>query len=162
KAPGLRLAAMITDAVWADVDNDQMKDLVIAGDRASPIIFKNTGGSLLQVESTLNNLFGAWNCIQVADLDNDVKLDLILGNRGTNSFYNVRDGEPVKMYLNEYDNNGTIKQIFTHSVQGRDMPIHLRKEISKEIPLINKQNLKSSEYATKSIHDLFTPEIIAA
>lgn len=162
KAPGLRLAGMITDAVWADTDNDQIKDLVIVGDWASPKIFKNTGGSLLQVESNLNNLFGAWNCIQVADLDNDGKLDLILGNRGTNSFYNVRDGEPVKMYLNEYDNNGTIKQIFTHSVQGRDMPIHLRKEISKEIPLINKQNLKSSEYATKSIHDLFTPEIIAA
>ena len=160
KAPDLSRAGMITDAAWADMDNDQIKDLIVVGDWEAPKIYRNSGGSLEQIKSNLDGLFGAWNRVQVVDLDNDGNLDLILGNRGTNSFYNVHGDEPVKMYINEYDNNGTIKQIFTHGINGKDVPIHLRKELAKEIPLINKQNLKSSEYATKSIHDLFPPEVI--
>lgn len=66
------------------------------------------------------------------------------------------------MFVNDFDNNGTIEQIFTRTINGRDVPIHLKREITDQIISLKKQNLKFSEYATKSIDELFTKKIIEA
>ncbi|MDT0643248.1 VCBS repeat-containing protein [Zunongwangia sp. F363] len=157
----LREIGMVTDAEWADIDDDQKPDLIISGDWMAPKIFKNTGDGLRPFKSNLEKYTGAWNIVKVADLNNDSIPDLILGNRGTNSFYNVENEGPVKIYINDFDNNGTIEQICTRPINGKDVPIHLRRELSGQIASLKKQNLKFSEYATKSIDELFPKEVIS-
>ena len=46
----------------------------------------------------------------------------------------------------------------TQRIEGRDMPVHLKKELTGQLVKLKKQNLKHSDYATKSIQDLFSPE----
>jgi hypothetical protein len=160
RAYELTQAGMITKATWEDIDGDHRNDLVTVGDWTSPKIFLNKEEGLVPFKTSLGNLTGSWTGLAAKDLNNDGRIDLILGNRGTNSFYNPKEKEPVKLYVNDFDNNGTIEQISTQPINGKDVPIHLRRELSGQIVSLKKQNLKFSEYATKAVDDLFPKEIL--
>ncbi len=152
-------AGMITDAIWADIDGDSKKDLVTVSDWGTPIIFKNNGRRLAKITSSLDSLSGWWNTVEQADLDNDGDLDLIIGNQGLNLHYAPSEGNPMKIWINDFDDNGTIEQIVTLSENGKDFPIHQKKELTTQMVKLKKQNLKASEYAKRSIDELFSKEI---
>jgi hypothetical protein len=54
-------------------------------------------------------------------LNGDGKKDLILGNKGTNTNLQASAKNPLKLFVNDFDRNGTIEQIATRSINGRDM-----------------------------------------
>ena len=75
---------MVTDAAWADVDDDQDQDLVVVGDWMGVHIFRNEGGILTDARP-LPNSNGWWTRVEAADLDQDGDTDFVLGNWGLNS-----------------------------------------------------------------------------
>jgi len=160
KAPKLQRIGMTTDAVWQDMDNDGIKDLVVVGDWMSPHIFKNNGTHLTELKTDLNKISGAYNCVKAVDIDKDGDMDLILGNRGENSFLKADAAHPVKIFVNDFDKNGKIEQIITRKINGKDVPVHLLKELKSQIstPIIN--NITFTDYASKSIDDLFPKSIL--
>ncbi|WP_225899032.1 VCBS repeat-containing protein [Flavobacterium erciyesense] len=151
---------MITDAIWEDIDNDSKKDLILVGDWTAPMIFKNNGRRLVEFKSNLSTYTGFWNSVSCVDLNNDGKKDLVLGNKGTNTPYKPSQNNPLKLFTNDFDNNGTIEQIATRSINGKDLPINLKQELAKQIPSIKKKNLSYAAYATKTFQDLFSKEIV--
>jgi hypothetical protein len=151
---------MITAAVWEDIDNDNKKDLIVVGEWSAPKIFKNTGHRLSEFKSNLSDYSGFWNAVSCIDLNNDGKKDLILGNRGTNISYKATAGNPMKLFVNDFDNNGTIEQISTRTIDGKDIPIHLKQELAKQIPSIKKKNLSYTDYSKKCIQEIFEPTVI--
>lgn len=151
----LKDAGMITDAKWLDIDGDDKKDLLTISEWGTPQIFRNNGRRLTKMKSSLDSLYGWWNVLELEDLDKDGDLDLIIGNEGTNLHYKPMPDAPLKMYINDFDNNGTIEQITTFSENGKDYPIHQKKELTAQLVKLKKQNLKASEYATKTIQELF-------
>jgi len=155
----LKQAGMITDAIWTDIDNDQKKDLITVSDWGIPRIYRNTGRRLTLIESDLDELHGWWNAVESADLDNDGDMDLILGNQGLNTLYKTYADAPMKMWINDFDSNGTFEQIVTRNIDGKDYPIHMKKELTSQMVSLKKQNLKASEYAKKSIDELFPAEV---
>jgi hypothetical protein len=161
KAFTLNSIGMITDAVWEDIDNDGKKDLVIVGDWMAPQVYKNTGRRLVVFKSNLSQYSGFWNSVQCVDLNKDGKKDFILGNKGTNTSYKATSANPMRLFTNDFDSNGTIEQITTRTIDGRDMPINLKQELAKQIPSIKKKNLSYGDYAKKSIQEIFSPEVIS-
>lgn len=161
KAFKLNATGMITDAVWEDIDNDGKKDLIVVGDWMAPQVFKNTGKRLAVFKSNLSGYSGFWNSVQCVDLNNDGKKDLILGNKGTNTSYKATTKNPMRLFVNDFDSNGTIEQITTRSIDEKDMPINLKQELAKQIPSIKKKNLSYSDYAKKTIQEIFAPEVIS-
>ena len=105
---------MVTDASWEDMDGDGDQDLIVVGEWMPITYFSNTGGSL--VRDSLPNLLddaGWWNTIEMADFNNDGRPDLAVGNHGSNSRFEASETKPVSMYVNDFDQNGTIEQIVT-------------------------------------------------
>ena len=153
-------AGMVTDAIWADLDGDQKEDLVTVSEWDTPKIYKNSGRRIQKMNSSLDSLFGWWNTVEAADLDNDGDLDLILGNQGENLHYSPKKGQPMKMWINDFDNNGTIEQVVTQHYDNGDYPIHQKKELTEQLVSLKKQNLKASDYAKRTIHELFPKEVI--
>ncbi|MCK0146267.1 VCBS repeat-containing protein [Arenibacter sp. F26102] len=149
-------AGMITDAIWVDIDGDEKKDLITVADWGKPIIYKNSGKRLSKINTALDSLSGWWNAISAEDLDNDGDYDLILGNQGSNVPYSCSKANPMKLWINDFDNNGTIEQITTRNFEGKDYPIHQKKELTTQMVALKKQNLKSSEYAKRTIDELFS------
>ena len=153
-------AGMITDALWMDVDGDGKKDLITVSDWGTPHIYGNSGRRLSPMKSNLDSLNGWWNTLNTADLDGDGDLDLILGNEGQNLHYKPKKHAPMKMYINDFDNNGTIEQITTFSKNGKDYPIHQKKDLTAQMSSLKKQNLKASDYSQRSIDQLFPADVI--
>ncbi|MFV5697609.1 VCBS repeat-containing protein [Flavobacterium sp. ZT3R17] len=152
---------MITDAVWEDIDNDGKKDLIIVGDWMAPKILKNTGKRLVEYKSNLTEYSGFWNAVSCVDVNNDGKKDLILGNKGTNTSYKASNENPMRLFINDFDDNGTIEQVATRSINGKDFPIHLKKEITAQIPMLKKKNLSYLDYSKKTFQELFAQEILS-
>ncbi|TRX04210.1 VCBS repeat-containing protein [Flavobacterium gawalongense] len=160
KAFKINSVGMITDAVWEDIDNDSKKDLILVGDWTAPMIFKNTGRRLTEFKSNLTDYHGFWNTVSCVDLNNDGKKDLVLGNKGTNTSYKATNANPMKLFTNDFDNNGTIEQIATRSIDGKDLPINLKQELAKQIPSIKKKNLSYADYSKKTFQELFAKEVV--
>ena len=150
----VKYAGMITDAIWKDIDGDEILDLITVSDWGAPNIYKNSGRRLSNYKTNLNKYEGWWNTVEAADLDNDGDQDLILGNKGSNIPYETSFNNPMKMWVNDFDNNGTIEQVVTKQKDGMDYPVHMKKELTSQLVSLKKENLKASEYARKAITEL--------
>ena len=154
----LKDAGMVTDALWLDVDGNGHDDLITVSEWGAPHIYKNSGRRLSEKENSLSDKTGWWNTIAAADVDNDGDMDLILGNEGENLHYLPTQDNPMQLYINDFDNNGTIEQITTIQKNGKDYPLHQKKEITAQMTSLKKQNLKASDYARRYIDEIFSEE----
>ncbi|WKK66667.1 CRTAC1 family protein [Lutimonas zeaxanthinifaciens] len=138
-------AGMITDAVWADIDDDQWEDLIVSGEFMPIKIFKNDKGKLEKFDSTWLNtenepieIQGWWNCIKAHDFDQDGDLDFIAGNQGLNSYFKPKKNYPLYVYNKDYDGNGKLDpllgQYFDHEGKEVLYPIHGREDIKLQFP----------------------------
>lgn len=156
----LKNAGMVTDAEWTDVDGDNKKDLIITTEWDTPKVYKNSGRRLSKLSTSLDSLHGWWNTVEAADLDQDGDQDFILGNQGLNLHYQPLENQPMKIWINDFDNNGTIEQIVTQNYNGGDYPIHQKRELTEQMVSLKKENLKASDYAKRTIQELFPAEVI--
>lgn len=152
---------MVTGAVFADVTGDQQKELIIVGEWMYPKMFSFNGDHFEEVKTNLNQIYGWWQTVYVADLNNDGKLDLVLGNIGENFTLHPDKDHPVKLWLNDFDQNGNLDKVLTQTIDGKDMPVFLKRDLESQLPIIKKNNLKHKDYATKSIQELFSSELIS-
>ena len=66
----------------------------------------------------------------------------------------------MKIWISDFDNNGTGEQITTRQKNGKDYPIHQKRELTEQLPALKKQNLKASDYAGRTIQELFPKEVL--
>jgi enediyne biosynthesis protein E4 len=155
-APALLKFGFIKHSVWADMDSDKDLDLLIAAEWKPITIFLNSGGKLAPVaDSALQQTTGWWNHLEVADFDKDGDMDFIAGNLGLNSTLKTSKERPVKMYVADFDNNGSMEQILTHYIQGKEYPYYTRDEMVKQMPVLKKKFLSFTQYASATINDVF-------
>ena len=159
-APGLKGVGMITDASWEDIDGDGDPDLIVVGDYMPIKVFLNQSGKLQEQteESGLHNTEGWWNRMEAGDLDQDGDIDFVVGNHGLNSRFRASIEKPVCMYVNDFDQNGTVEQIICNYYGDQSYPMVLRHDLVSQIPSLKKKYLKYESYKDQTIADIFTPE----
>jgi hypothetical protein len=158
--PDIAKAGLITGALFADVAGDSKKELIIAGDWMAPRIFSFNGQKFVEVKSNLNGLSGWWQRIAAADLNNDGRTDLVLGNIGENFYLHPTAEQPVKLWMADFDASGNIDKILTRKVEGKDKPVFLKNDIQDQVPGIKKENLRHHDFALRSINDLFPEKAV--
>jgi enediyne biosynthesis protein E4 len=161
-APELNSVGMITDGLWADIDDDKDFDLLVIGEYMPVKIFINDAGKFKDrtSEAGLNKSNGWWNRLAGSDLDHDGDIDFVLGNHGLNSRFRASVEHPVCMYVNDFDQNGTVEQIVCAYNGDKSYPVALRHDLVKQIPSLKKKYLKYENYKDQTITDIFTPEQI--
>ncbi len=159
-APALKKIGMITDAAWSDIDGDKDMDLIIIGEYMPVRIFINNNGKFTDhtFEAGLAKTNGWWNRIKAADLDKDGDVDFVIGNHGLNSRFRASFDKPVCMYVNDFDQNGTVEQIVCTYFGTKSYPMALRHDLIGKIPSLKKKYLKYESYRDQTITDIFTPE----
>jgi hypothetical protein len=148
---------MVTDAVWMDWNKDGQQDLIMTGEWMNVSIFKNNKGYFTDVTSTagLSETSGWWNCIRAADVDGDGNMDLICGNLGLNSYLKASTKEPVEMYLNDFDNNGSLDQVICSYHDRKSYPFASLDELSAQIAGLDKKYPRYSDFGGKTVEDIF-------
>ena len=155
-AKGLSDVGFVTRALWFDIDKDGDKDLLISLEWGGIIAFINDKGNF--TKKVLCDKNGWWNFILPCDIDNDGDIDLIAGNLGLNSRLKASDKEPVKLYYNDFDDNGKKEQVLTYFLEGREIPVANKAELEKQLPNLKKKFLYAKDFAKATLQELFTSE----
>jgi len=155
-APGLSTIGMVTQAIWYDIDKDGDKDLIVCCEWGGIYAFINNKGHF--TKQTLTDKQGWWNFVLPVDIDNDGDIDLIAGNLGLNSRLKASDKEPVRLYYNDFDDNGKKEQVVSYYVSGKEIPFANKDELQKQMPVIKKNFLYAEDFAKASMNEIFSKE----
>jgi len=157
-APDLTQLGMVTDARWADIDKDGIRELVVVGDWMPVTILKFKEHKLEKI-STIPHSAGWWNCLTVGDLNGDGSPDMVAGNFGLNSRIKASREQPAKLYVADFDGNGKTECIpVYYKTDGKAYPFYLKNDMQMQIPALKKKFLHFTEYAGKSMEEVFSPE----
>jgi enediyne biosynthesis protein E4 len=98
------------------------------------------------------------NKIETGDFNKDGKPDLIIGNMGLNTQFQISEEEPGEMYFKDFDNNGSVDPFFCFSIQGKRFPYVTRDEMLEQIAPLRKRYTTFSSYADATLTDVFKEE----
>jgi hypothetical protein len=159
-APQLTKIGLITDAKWLDVNGDSHPDLLVVGEWMPIKIFIQKEGKFVDESAAygFGETNGWYNTIEVADFNNDGLVDFIVGNHGFNSRFKASRTEPVSLYINDFDQNGSIESVTTRYDDSVSYPLVLKQDLVMQIPSLKKKYLRFRDYSKKTISDIFTPE----
>ena len=146
-------AGLINDIAIVDMNRDNLPDLVAVGDWMPVTIFVNTGKSFSV--NRIEDSAGWWNCLQVEDFDQDGDNDIVAGNWGLNTRLRATSKEPVDMYIDDFDDNGTEETIITYFYNGRRTLLASKDELGKQLPSIKKRYLSYRDFANADLDEIF-------
>jgi len=159
-ATGLDRIGFVTNAVWTDIDRDGDSDLLVSLEWDGIYAFINTKGKFEKKE--LVSKKGWWNFILPYDIDNDGDIDIVAGNLGLNSRLHASDKEPIQLYYNDFDNNGTKEQVLTYYLGDKQIPFASKDELEKRMPFIKKKFLYAGDFAKANLDEIFTKEKLSS
>ncbi|HEV8083762.1 MAG TPA: VCBS repeat-containing protein [Chitinophagaceae bacterium] len=155
-ANGLAKVGFVTQALWFDIDKDGDKDLLLSLEWGGIVAFINDKGKF--TKKILSDKKGWWNFILPCDVDNDGDIDFVAGNLGLNSRLKASVNEPVKLYFNDFDDNGKKEQVLTYYLGGKEIPFASKAELEKQIPLLKKKFLYAEDFAKASLAEIFSSD----
>ena len=133
---------MVTDSEWIDINRDGYLDLVIVGDWMPITIMLNQGNDQF-VNATsdygLDHTNGLWNTIAFADFNQDSIPDIIAGNLGINTSLTATVNLPLKLYLDDYDQNGQVDPVVFYHYFGSFIPLATKDLLASQMPFIKKK-----------------------
>ncbi len=155
-AKDLAQIGFVTQGLWFDIDKDGDKDLILSLEWDGICAFINDKGHF--TKKYLTDRKGWWNFVLPVDVDNDGDIDLLAGNLGQNSRMQATYKEPVQMYYNDFDNNGTKEQVITYYLDNKQVPFANKAELQDKMQFIRKKYLLAGDFAKATIPEIFTKE----
>ncbi|WP_299363204.1 VCBS repeat-containing protein [Winogradskyella sp.] len=161
KDPNFKLTSKVNDAIWQDINSDGLKDLLVAAEWEKPLIYINKGNSEMELIDDLpQNMNGLWQSISMFDIDNDGDEDILLGNWGTNTKFNLNFDGPLIMYHNDFDENGKFETLLTYNKDGKYYPLNSKDELASQMNIVNKIYTNHRSFAGKTINQIIGPKFI--
>jgi hypothetical protein len=98
--------------------------------------------------------------LSIADLDGDGDQDLVAGNLGLNTHYKPTPSSPIRCYVADYDQNGSIDPIITYYEGEEAYPIVQKDVLIKQLPVLKKKYVYYKDYAKATIEDVLSDKQI--
>jgi hypothetical protein len=149
----LDAVGMVTASSFADVNKDGWQDLIITGEWMPLKIFMNNKGVFKELD--IAGSTGLWQTICAADVNGDGFTDILAGNWGHNSKLYAGKNGPLKLYVKDFDKNGSVEQIMAYTIDGKEYPFLAKDELERPLPVLKKAYLKYSDVAGKTVQYIF-------
>ena len=149
----LQEIGMVTDATFADINNDKWQDLIVTGEWMPVKIFINNQGTFKPMD--IEESSGLWQTVFPTDINGDGHVDLLAGNWGLNTKLYAGKTGPCKLYVKDFDNNGSTEQVMAYTIHGKEYPFLAKDELERRLPVLKKAYLTYSEVAGKTVDYIF-------
>ncbi|GAB3651655.1 VCBS repeat-containing protein [Echinicola sediminis] len=159
----LERPGLITDASWADINGDGMDELILVGEWMTIRVFGHSQGKMVELTESLGlqEFSGMYCRLKTGDWNNDGHVDLLLGNMGRNTQFKASPSEPMRLYVADFDKNGSIDPIITYYIQGQSYPLASKDELIEQMPILKKKFIRFEDYAKATIEDILSAEQLA-
>ena len=156
-ASGFENLGMVSDLQFGDLDGDGKQELIVVGEWVPISVFQFDGSKFKNVTSNfgLQNTSGWWNCFALIDIDKDGDMDIIAGNEGENTRLQASDNEPLMIYANDFDGNGSLEPVLSYKWKGKTYPYAGRDNLIKQMPTIKRKYNRYVTYASADITQIF-------
>ena len=144
---------IVTTSSFADVNKDGWLDLIVTGEWMGVKIFINNKGIFTATE--IPNSTGLWQTIYTTDVNRDGFTDILAGNWGHNTKLWAGKNGPVKLYIKDFDQNGSVEQVMCYTIDGKEYTFLAKDELERSLPVLKKAYLTYSEVAGKDVQYLF-------
>jgi hypothetical protein len=149
----LQKLGITTSALFTDVNADGTEDLVVAGEWMPIKIFLNRKG--IFEEAPIASSSGLWQSILATDVNGDGKKDLLAGNWGYNSKLYAGKKGPLKMYVKDFDKNGSMEQVMAYTLNEKEYTFFAKDELERPLPVLKKAYLTYGEVAGETVQYMF-------
>jgi len=140
---------MISDAKWANIDMDPEYELIVVGDWMPVIVIDQNqeGKFIASYLKGAEMLYGLWNTVEIADINNDGKLDILAGNTGKNFKWQPSIESPVYLYIDDFDGNKQSDPIIFYDFFGSYRPFNTKDVLGLQMPMIKKRFNKYKDFS---------------
>ncbi|MBL86904.1 MAG: RNA-binding protein [Winogradskyella sp.] len=158
-APELIDIGIVNDILFTDYDGDGDKDLAIVGEWF-PITFFNNNNGIFKKETKLpiKNTEGWWNTIKEVDLNNDRKMDYLVGNLGDNNKYQPTEEKPLHIYSTNFDRDEKYDMILSKYYKGNLVPVRGKECSTEQNPFVSEKIKTYKEFANSTLSDIYGEE----
>ena len=154
---------MATSATITDINNDNLKDIIIVGEWMSIKVLQNNKNGFVDVSEKLGldkSTTGWWWSINQGDFDNDGDTDFIIGNNGLNYKYQANKDETFDIYVNDFDKNNKQDIVLSYYNEGKQYPVRGRSCSSQQIPGIKKKFKNYESFSEATLVDVFSDKAL--
>ncbi len=156
RAPELLNFGIINSIITTDFDNDGWDDFIAVGEWTNIGFFKNNKGVFKMVQNNpLLNERGWWFSVHETDVNNDGLKDYIVGNVGLSLKFKASEDKPLKIYANDFDDNGVNDVVLSKKYHGEYVPVRGRECSSQQMPFIKEKFGSYSEFANATLNDIY-------
>ncbi len=149
----LKDAGVVTSAAFADMNGDGWMDLVVTGEWMGIKIFINHNGSFQPGE--IANSSGLWQSLYITDINDDGFPDILAGNWGLNSKLFAGKNGPLKLYIKDFQGNGSFQHILTLAMGGKEYSFLGKDQLEQALPVLKKKHLTYNEVAGETVQYMF-------
>ena len=164
-SPGLVNVGLVKSALFRDVDQDGLPDLLLALEWDYVRYFHNEGDGRF-VDRTESAGFatggrGWWNTLASADFNGDGRPDFAAGNLGLNTTYRATSQHPATLFYGDFAQNGT--KLLVEAVYDGDTlyPLRGRNDLGARLPLVLRKFPRNDAFARATFKDVFGEKPLA-
>ncbi|MEO6218979.1 MAG: VCBS repeat-containing protein, partial [Ginsengibacter sp.] len=142
-----------TSSSFADINKDGWDDLIVTGEWMPIKIFINNKGKYAEIDIPKST--GLWQTLYATDVNGDGFTDILAGNWGHNTKLWAGKNGPCKLFVKDFDNNGSVEQIMAYTIDDNEYTFLAKDELERRLPVLKKAYLKYSEVAGKTVQFMF-------
>lgn len=146
----------VSGATFADLDGDGVPDLAVATEWGPVRVFRNHGGKLEEQTASWGfaRLTGWWTSVTAGDFDGDGRTDLVCGNWGRNSIYELFQPTSFRCYYGDWNGNGLLRMIEAWQSGTNWYPVHDRTWLARGLPELEIQIPAHDSFGRATVHDI--------
>ena len=152
----------VSAVVWTDLLGDHHPELVLACDPGLIRVYRNIAGSLREVTAELGigDRVGFWNSIAAGDFNGDGNMDLVAGNIGTNSAYELYGESGITWHHGDLSGGGVseVFESYNGASPSKDLPVKSFTEVLRAIPFLRELYPTYSAYANATSSNILGRE----